>query len=313
MTTTTTTTTRASLSRDVRDRWTAIVKTATVNGLPPAVARAASGALPVGTLALAGTSAKVEKGAGARGILPAVVYLAGAAAHAALCPWATAGCIATCLGHKSGRLAFDSMRAPQAWKTALLLGDRAAFLDLARLDLARLAGAASRQGARAAMRIDGASDTGLAADLRDDARRLGVQLWDYTKSIGRAQIEHARTDTTWHVTLSYPGAASDWAPFASHVESGGSVAVVVDVPRGGPLPTTWRGLPAVDGDLTDLRFTDPAGVVVLLRAKGSKRNARNARKMKFSAPAPSPGSWGETAYPAAMVRKIVADIAAGRI
>ena len=35
-----------------------------------------------------------------------------------------------------------------------------------------------------------------------------------------------------------------------------------------PLPTSWRGYKVVDGDETDLRFLDPAGVVVGLRCKG---------------------------------------------
>jgi hypothetical protein len=42
-----------------------------------------------------------------------------------------------------------------------------------------------------------------------------------------------------------------------------NVAVVFDT-----LPTTYLGRPVVNGDDTDLRFLDPQGVVVGLKAKG---------------------------------------------
>lgn len=284
---TTTPTTRAALGRAIRADWSAVVQAALNNGLPRKVARLALKSLPKGTLRLAGTSAKVEKGADAQGVLPGVVYLGGASAHAALCKWATPGCIATCLGEKSGRLAFKTGRPPQAWKTALFLGAYDSFLALALFDMGSLARKARALGAQAALRFDGASDTGVAQALIPHAQAQGVQLWDYTKSIGRAQAQNLPGDT-WHVTLSYPGKDKRTgrpaltAPYIGHVVGGGSCAVVVDVPKGKALPTTWWGLPAIDGDLSDLRFLDPKGVVVLLRTKGSKRNARAAKRTGFA-------------------------------
>lgn len=280
----TTTMSRSALSASIRLYWAAIVAQAEAQGLPAAVARVALDALPKGTLRLAGTSAKVEKGASARGVLAAVVYLSGAHAHKALCKWATSGCIATCLGHTAGRLLFDSARRPQAWKTALFLGDPATYKALVRLDMAALAGRARKEGAVPALRLDGASDTGLSVEMAEDAARLGVRLWEYTKSIERAA---ASLGGPVDVTLSYPGEGTDWAPYAAHVQAGGRVAVVVDCARGADLPAAWEGLPAVDGDRTDLRFTDPTGVVVLLRVKGTNKAKRTARRSGFSVPMPA--------------------------
>jgi len=44
-------------------------------------------------------------------------------------------------------------------------------------------------------------------------------------------------------------------------------------PSVAPIPAAWRGLPVVDGDTTDDRFSDPSGVVVGLKAKGKLRGA----------------------------------------
>ena len=37
------------------------------------------------------------------------------------------------------------------------------------------------------------------------------------------------------------------------------------------LPAEYAGYPVIDGDATDLRFTDPRGVIVGLLAKGRGR------------------------------------------
>ena len=55
---------------------------------------------------------------------------------------------------------------------------------------------------------------------------------------------------------------------------GVNVAVVFDTRKGQPLPTTWHGVPVIDGDQHDLRFLDNPNSVVGLRAKGpAKKDA----------------------------------------
>ncbi len=53
-----------------------------------------------------------------------------------------------------------------------------------------------------------------------------------------------------------------------HLQQGFNVTVVFAVKKGEPLPKTWNGYRVIDGDIHDLRFLDPEGVVVGLRAKG---------------------------------------------
>jgi len=56
------------------------------------------------------------------------------------------------------------------------------------------------------------------------------------------------------------------------VARNGRVAVVF----GKVLPATFLGVPVVDGDAHDLRFLNPGGVVVGLRAKGKARKHTGA-------------------------------------
>jgi hypothetical protein len=37
------------------------------------------------------------------------------------------------------------------------------------------------------------------------------------------------------------------------------------------FPATWQGYQVIDGDVNDLRFRDPRGVIVGLKAKGDAR------------------------------------------
>jgi hypothetical protein len=103
-----------------------------------------------------------------------------------------------------------------------------------------------------------------------------VQFYDYTKHEDRV-IKHARglMPANYHLTFSRSETNEDAC--LRVLAAGGNVAVVFAVSshkrRDGtlaPLPATWHGYRVVDGDEDDLRFLDPAGVVVGLRAKGRK-------------------------------------------
>ena len=55
--------------------------------------------------------------------------------------------------------------------------------------------------------------------------------------------------------------------------------------RGKPLPETWHGFAVIDGDKSDERRLDPAGVVVGLRAKGHKWRRPGGNDAGFIRPA----------------------------
>jgi hypothetical protein len=104
-----------------------------------------------------------------------------------------------------------------------------------------------------------------------------VQFYDYTKHPGRiwdchygSTLPHGNPwPPNYHLTYSR---SEDNADVAQSFPFGGvNVAVVFGVKRGQPLPKEWGGYSVIDGDINDLRFLDPKGVVVGLRAKGKAR------------------------------------------
>src|SRR5215813_10521695 len=74
-------------------------------------------------------------------------------------------------------------------------------------------------------------------------------------------------------TLTFSRTEANEAECFEALAHGVNVAVIFDTKRGRALPSTYYGMPVVDGDLTDLRYLDPRGVVIGLRAKGKKAKA----------------------------------------
>lgn len=92
----------------------------------------------------------------------------------------------------------------------------------------------------------------------------GVQFYDYTKHSNRKGIP-----SNYHLTFSL--AESNDGEAVAAMRAGLNVAVVLRVKKGEPMPDTWHGRLVFDADTTDLRFLDPKGVILGLRAKGHGR------------------------------------------
>ena len=105
----------------------------------------------------------------------------------------------------------------------------------------------------------------------------GLQFYDYTKNPNRiaANLE-GRMPANYHLTFSRSEENDKVA--LSILQSGGSVAIVFTA-----LPAAFAGAPVVNGDETDLRFLDPRGCVVGLKAKG--RAKRDESGFVVTAPA----------------------------
>jgi hypothetical protein len=96
-----------------------------------------------------------------------------------------------------------------------------------------------------------------------------VQFYDYTKRFDRmASYLRGEMPRNYHLTFSRAETLRSAADTLQVTEMGGNVAVVFG---GKALPESWNGLRVIDGTLTDLRFTDPHGVVVGLLAKGKAK------------------------------------------
>lgn len=211
---------------------------------------------------------KTAKGE-ARGYLTAVLHLAPAdvAGLGTVCPKATPGCMATCL-NTAGRggifargATTNAIQEARKRRTVAFKSDPRGFADALAADVTRHVAHARRLRLTPCIRVNGTSDLpGLARDI---ARRFpDVQFYDYTK----LPRPWARTLPNYHLTFSR--SESNARDCADALTSGVNVAVVFSTRRGQALPATWNGRPVIDGDTSDLRFLDPRGVIVGLRAKG---------------------------------------------
>lgn len=235
---------------------------------------------------------KIAKGT-SRGILTGVLHLLPAGEYARVaaivgdvvatltntCPFA-GGCKATCLNTAgrggipqasySGRPFANNVQHGRYKRTRMLDTDPARFVATLIRDIRTLAEYARANGYDVAIRLDGTSDLALDLrypDLAAAIRDVGAIRYDYTKDATRA-LASANGETRTRYVYSLDKGAAREAAARRVLGAGGNVAVVFRVKRGRPLPAVWNGYPVVDGDVTDLRHLDPAGVIVGLRAKG---------------------------------------------
>ena len=230
------------------------------------------------------------------GYLNAIHYMApyDIAGVGNLCPKATAGCRALCLGLWSGQAGMvkdqsdtatqgNNVRLSRINKAQRFMTDRANYLlDFVRaIDNARIR--ARRQRRKLAVRPNGATDVayeGIRFTIVRNAKgkamsvTLGgqgalnifehyprVQFVDYTKIATRF---NRALPTNYSLTLSH--SETNESECITALRNGTNVAVVF----AGDKPQTWHGVRVIDGDQHDLRHLDPKGVVVGLSPKGLK-------------------------------------------
>ncbi len=207
--------------------------------------------------------AKTRKGS-KKGYLTGVMYLAPADEARTgynLCPMATEQCRAGCLYGAGMAGVFPSIKAARIAKTKAYIADPKAFVNQLRSDIKALVALAEKRNMIPAVRINGTSDIPKLA-MRLAREFSDVQFYDYTK-IPRAA---ARTLPNYHLTFSFSG--DNLAESMESLEQGINVAVVFPTAS---FPVTWHGYPVVNGDESDLRFLDPVGVIVGLKAKGDAK------------------------------------------
>jgi hypothetical protein len=186
-----------------------------------------------------------------------------------LCPWASSGCKALCLGEHSGQAAMvskstgtNAVRESRKAKAVMFMRDRSTFMAELDAGIARAQRKADREGLRLCVRLNGATDINWLATI---AQYPTLQFVDYTKSVNRALAAAAgKLPANYSVTFSRTeGNDNDCVRV---LEAGGNVAVVAS----GARPATWLGFRTIDGDEHDLRHLDPRQVVVWLSPKGNK-------------------------------------------
>jgi hypothetical protein len=222
---------------------------------------------------------KTRKGE-TRGYVTAILHLAPhtAGGGKSLCTSSTEGCREDCLmwqgrggmwSKATGDFLESTERIHRARirRTERYWNDRAGFLSDLRKDVSSLTWLAARMRAIPAVRLNGMSDLPSLA-LQMAAEFPDVQFYDYTKH-AKAWLRRTKN---YHLTFSR--SESNETECTRALEHGVNVAVVFKVAKSKPLPATYLGRRVIDGDVSDLRFLDPTGVVVGVRAKGTAKQNR---------------------------------------
>lgn len=201
-----------------------------------------------------------------KGYLSFILHLAPATLSGyQTCPKATEGCEAACLNtagrgglFKKGETT-NIIQQARIRKTKLFFEHRQEFLSLLVADIRLAIKQAERKGLIPCFRLNGTSDIrweqyGIIEQFPH------VQFYDYTK-INNRKVSHL---ANYHLTFSRAESNDLEARIA--LRNGLNVAAVFT-----SLPSTYAGKPVINGDETDLRFLDPKGVIVGLKAKGKAK------------------------------------------
>ena len=207
---------------------------------------------------------KIQKGT-KLGYLSFILHLAPAdLSGKETCPKRTAGCTAACL-NTAGRGGMfkkgentNMIQKARIRKTVQFFFDRDQFMKDLYQDIVKAKKFADKQGLIPVFRLNGTSD------LSWEKYKVGstgmnlfqlfptTQFYDYTKVLGRKVAQYPN----YHLTFSK--ADGNDADVAKALAQGMSVVAVYDeIPEGVP-----------SADETDLRFLDPKGVMLGLKAKG---------------------------------------------
>lgn len=180
-----------------------------------------------------------------------------------VCPLASLGCAAACLS-RSGQSGMPAQQRAQSVRTAFLLSRP---YETGLIIGAELRAAINRYG-HVNLRLNTTSDIRwelIAPHMISALSAAGVHLYDYTAW----RPADRKPSDIYHLTYSAKETSHTSDEYLAEIlRSGKNVAMPFDTPRGKPLPETWHGFTVIDGDKSDERRLDPAGIVVGLRAKG---------------------------------------------
>jgi hypothetical protein len=236
-----------------------------------------------------GYNPKTKKGR-ARGYATAILHLA---PHKLSMPFgggnncsnASPGCIRSCLnlaGHGGINLDSAGLNAVQRARIARSVAMRQrrfefkqALVEAIQAHIRR----ARRKGLVPVVRLNGTSDIAWEKYRLNDGRTVfetfpEITFYDYTKDVDRA-LANARGEHPANYQITFSRSETNELDCERVLRAGGNVAIVANIceckrpcKHEFPEGLTYHGRPVINGDHDDLRFLDPSGVVVGLKAKG---------------------------------------------
>jgi hypothetical protein len=188
-----------------------------------------------------------------------------------VCPKRTAGCTAACLNtagrggmFKKGE-STNAIQQARIRKTKMFFEQRDAFMTQLVKDVQLGIKQAAKKNMIPVFRLNGTSDLSWEKYEVADGKNIfqlfpDIQFYDYTKVLGR------KTGDIKNYHLTFSNADGNINDVMAAKQAGLNIAVVFN-----KLPEKYIGRPVINGDDTDLRFLDPKGVIVGLKAKGKAK------------------------------------------
>lgn len=211
-----------------------------------------------------------------------IQFRPGDASGVEVCVKRTKGCTFACVLETSFRGMSANVRDGRTKRTLFLQADPQAFLTLVAWELRALV----KKYGRVAFRPNIASDLRWEFICPALFEIPGIAGYDYTKW---NPLKQRGTLANYRLCFSVSEQPLSEMIAAAYVKSGGTAAVVVAAKKHA-VPDVWAGRPAIDGDITDDRTTDPKGCYVLLAAKAAvkltKRNPQGTDRTGFVKPLP---------------------------
>jgi hypothetical protein len=195
------------------------------------------------------------------GYLTGILHLApGSISGYEVCPKRSSGCTHSCL-FMSGMGVFSTVQAARIKKTKEFFENRTVFLEQLKKDIEALKKKADKLQMKTAVRLNGTSDIewtrfGIMEEFPD------IQFYDYTKVPNRLTKANP---SNYYLTFSL--SENNLTESMAMLKLGWNVAAVFR----NDIPSEWNGYQVINGDESDVRFLDPQGVVVGLKAKGKAK------------------------------------------
>lgn len=207
-----------------------------------------------------------------KGYLSSVLHFAPAdLSGKEVCPKRTAGCTSACLNtagrggiFKKGE-STNVIQQARIRKTKMFFENRPAFMSALLKEIVSTIKKAKKLDLIPVFRLNGTSDLAWEKYEIVEGRNIfqmfpDVQFYDYTK-VNNRKVAHI---PNYHLTFSKADGNDMDVRIA--LSNGMNVAAVFH-----NVPETYLGREVINGDETDLRFLDPKGVIVGLKAKGKAK------------------------------------------
>lgn len=219
------------------------------------------------------SNVKTDKGQ-TKGHLTGVLYLSPAKSSGIgvnVCRSASVGCLKACLYNSGASIMFKRVNEARRKRTKYLIENSTSFLNDLVSDLETFERRATKRGFIPSIRLNGTSD--IAWERLPVAREDRVypnvmeafpdlQFYDYTKRTDRRFNSLPR-----NYSITFSRSENNWNDCLNMLDQGFNVAVVFKLRRKQGFPIEYEGFPVVDGDHDDIRYIDPKGCIIGLRAK----------------------------------------------